>query len=88
MPMTRAESQANDRARAKKARAELAEFCTKPRDPRVRQLSLRAVNCVTMRMGYSTVIAGQMENWIFGHMLAFAWKEAKRAARAKGARKK
>ena len=67
------------RARAKAARAELAEFCTKPRNPARRQMSLRAVNYMTMRMGYRTVITGQMENWIFGHMLAFAWREVRHA---------
>lgn len=85
--MTRAEAQSQARDRAKKARAELVEICTKPRNPERRRMSLRAVNYLTMRMGYSTVITGQMENWIFGHMLAFAWKEARRAARTKGARK-
>ena len=86
--MTRAELQSQARDRAKKARAELVDTCTKPRNPERRRMSLRAVNYLTMRMGYSTVMTDQEANWILGHMLAFAWREARRAARTNGARKK
>lgn len=57
--MTKAESQKQDRDRARKARAELDEMCSKPRNPERRRMSLRAVNYMTMRMGFKTVVSEQ-----------------------------
>ena len=67
---------------ARKAIVEFREFANVSKMPADRlRLTVRLIYYMVRNMGFNTVVAEQMPNWILGHMVAFAMKENKRAKR-------
>jgi hypothetical protein len=67
---------------ARKAKAEFLEYVVAKPGPKLDD-TMRAIDYLTKRMGFNTVVSEQMPCWLLGHMLEFARAEVKRARRAK-----